>query len=169
MRSILRIKRSIFHYIESPSPKDACLVPCFVEIGPVVLGKITKFRQWNFSISLLSPLGKGAWPFIWTNINPLPSKILFENYLFIFNISQISPLRNESGPSFEQILISFIQECIVPSSVETGSVVLERILKFYYFQIIPFRKSGVLPLNKLDFSLPKDSLCQVWLERALLF
>ena len=92
-----------------------------------------------------------------------------ENYLFIFYISQIYPLRNESGLSFEQILISFIQECNVPSSVETGSVVLEKILKFYYFQSIPYRKSGVLPLNKLDFSLPKDSLCQVWLKRALLF
>ena len=52
----------------------------------------------------------------------------FENYLFIFYISQIYPLRNESGLSFEQILISFIQECNVPSSVETGSVVLEKIL-----------------------------------------
>ena len=37
--------------IESPSSKDACIVPSLVEIIPVVLEKIFKFCQCIFAIS----------------------------------------------------------------------------------------------------------------------
>ena len=37
---------------------QGCLVPHFVEIKPVVLEKIFKFRQSIFPILLLSPVGK---------------------------------------------------------------------------------------------------------------
>ena len=33
----------------------------------------------------------------------------------------------------------------------------------------PFEKGGALHLNKLDFPLPKDVLCQVWLKLARWF
>ena len=42
-----------------PISKES-FVPSLVEIGPVILeNKIFKFCQWIFTISLLSPLGKG--------------------------------------------------------------------------------------------------------------
>ena len=54
-----------------------CFVPGFVEIGLVVLEKkISKFCQCIFGISLLSSLEKRAWPFIWTNLNPLYPRML---------------------------------------------------------------------------------------------
>ena len=53
-----------------------CIVPSLVEIDPMVLDKIFKFRQSIFAISLLSPLGKKALSFIWTNMNPFYPKWL---------------------------------------------------------------------------------------------
>ena len=42
---------------------QGCFVPCFVEIGPLVLEKeIFKYFQYNFTISLLSPLGEERGP-----------------------------------------------------------------------------------------------------------
>ena len=41
------------------------------------------------------------------------------------NISLISPLEKERGPSLEYSWISFTKECFVWSLVEIGSVVLE--------------------------------------------
>ena len=136
----------------------------FVNYPPLGKGRGPSFEQiWipftqGYFVSCLVEIGNVV----------LGKKILKIIYLFLI-FPKYLPLGMGLVLHFEQILISFIQECIVPSSVETGSVVLEKILKFYYFQIIPLRKSGVLPLNKLDFSLPKDSLCQVWLKRASLF
>ena len=58
-----------------PHPKDA-LFPSLVEIGPVVLEKIFKFRQCIFSFFIISPW-KRALPFIWiTNLNPLNLRML---------------------------------------------------------------------------------------------
>ena len=74
---------------------QGCFMLSLVEIGPVILEKILKFRQ------------------------------------CIFTISSSSPLRKGRGPIFEQTWIPFTQECIVPSLVEIGQVVLEnKILKF---------------------------------------
>ena len=51
-------------------------VPSLVEIGPVVQEKkIFKSCQFIFIISHLSIFGR-AWPFIWTNLNPLHPGIL---------------------------------------------------------------------------------------------
>ena len=41
---------------------------------------------------------------------------------------------------------------------------------FRYFVIIsPSKKGGALNLNKLEFPLPKDALCHVWLKLAKRF
>ena len=45
--------------LESPPPKDAlCFVPNLVLIGLVVLDKIMKSFQYNYTISLLAPVKK---------------------------------------------------------------------------------------------------------------
>ena len=60
----------------NPFTKE-CFVPSLVEIGSVVLKKkIFKVCQCLFTISLLSPPWKRAWPFIWTNLNPHPPRML---------------------------------------------------------------------------------------------
>ena len=58
-------------------------------------------------------------------------KKIFKFRHCLFTISQLSPLGNGRGPSFEQTWIPFILGCFVPSLVEIGSVVLEKkIFKF---------------------------------------
>ena len=54
----------------------------------------------------------------------------------ILKISQLSPLWAGCGPSFEQTWIPFSQECSVPSLVDIGPVVLEKILKSCQFIFI---------------------------------
>ena len=93
---------------------------------------------------IISPLGR-AGPFIWTKINPLHPGILcaclveigpvflekkiFKSCQFIFIISQLSPLWEGRGPSFEQTWMPFTQGYFVPSLVEVGPVVLEKKMK----------------------------------------
>ena len=95
------------------------------------------------------PLG-WAWPFIWIDLNSLHLRILcaklswnwpsgsreydlFKSLRFIFIISQLSPIWNGCGPSFEQIKIPFTQEYSVEYSslVEIGPVVLEKMIKMW--------------------------------------
>ena len=58
----------------------------------------------------------------------------------------------------------------MPSLVETGPVVLEKIFKicqciFPYFIIIsPLESAEPFNLKKLESPLPKETLCQVWLK-----
>ena len=66
-----------------------------------------------------------------------------------------------------------ILSCFVLSLVEIGPVVLEKIIfKFCYciFAIsllFPLEKGqGALQLKKLEFFLPKDALCLVWVNLA---
>ena len=47
--------------LESPPPKDAlCFVPNLVLIGLMVLDKIMKSFQYNYTISLLAPVKKSV-------------------------------------------------------------------------------------------------------------
>ena len=70
-----------------------------VEIGSVVLEKkIFKFRQFSFTVSLLSPLGK------------------------------------RRDPLFELTLMLFYQGCFVSSLVEFGSVVMERMKMWKFYE-----------------------------------
>ena len=60
-----------------PPPRQGCFMPSLVEIGPVVLGKkffLILSMYFHYFI-IISPW-KRAWPFIWTNLNPLHPGIL---------------------------------------------------------------------------------------------
>ena len=107
--------------------------------------------QCNFTISQLSPLWEKAWPFIWTNLNPLNPRMLpftqecfiaslveidpvvlekiFKSFQLIFIFSQLSSLSKGRGPSFEQTWIRFIHVYFVPSLVEIVQVDLEKKMK----------------------------------------
>ena len=57
----------------------------------------------------------------------------------------------------------------------SGSAVLEKIFEwphlifFNFCDYLPFEKDLALHLNNLEFPLPKDDLCQVWLKLACWF
>ena len=93
----------------------------------------------------------------------------------IFAISLLSPLRKKHGPSFKKTWFPIAQGCFVPSLVDIGPVVLKKWI-FKLRQCIfaislssPLEKGWGHSLNKLDFSSPKNALCQVWLKLALWF
>ena len=117
-------------------------MPSLVEIGLMVLEKkIFKSCQFNFFyFPIISPLGM-EWSFIWTDFVPfsrgyfVPSLVeigpvvlekIFKSCQFIFIISQLYPLLEGLGPSFEKTWIPFTQGYFVPSLVEIGPVVLEK-------------------------------------------
>ena len=133
------------------------------------------------------PLEKGEALHLSKLESHLPKDVLYQvrlklahwflsNFFFNFvNVHVFSLFRYHlSGkawcPSSEQTWIPITQECFVPSLFEIAPVVLgENILKFvndlplfrYY---LPLEKERGLHLNKIDFSLTKDALCQIWLK-----
>ena len=91
-----------------------------VEIGPVVLEKTSfKFGQCSFTISLLSPLGKGAYKHKSPLLKDALEEITFRQC--ILAILLLSPIGKGRCLSFKNI-----QERFVPNLVEIGPVVLER-------------------------------------------
>ena len=108
-----------------------------------------KVYQCIFAISLLSPIRKGrgtSFEQIWitftqgcfvprfVEIGPVVlKKKMFKVCICILAISLLSPLEKEHDPSFEQIWIPITQGCFLPSLVEIGPVVLEKMKmwKFY--------------------------------------
>ena len=82
----------------------------------------------------------------------------------------LSPLGMGHGPSFEQTWIPNTLGCFLSSMVENDLVVLEKkdfkhvnvfSLFHYYLSLVI---SMVFLLNKFDFPLSKEALCQVWLK-----
>ena len=67
---------------------------------------------------------------VWLKLVVLEKKI-FKSCQFIFINSQLSPLWEGRGPSFEQTWIPFTQGYFVPSLVEIGPVVLEKKMKMW--------------------------------------
>ena len=141
--------------------------------------------------AIISPW-KRAGPFIWTKLSPLHPKMPCakfgwnwlsgsgeEDFLILsmyFSYFIIISSWKGHCPSFEQNWIPFTQGCLVLSLVDIGSVVFEKkIFKissiyFRYFLIIsPWKRAGALHLKKLEPPLPKDALCQVWLNLAQWF
>ena len=56
----------------------------------------------------------------------------------------------------------------------SGSVVLKKTLNdptpfLHFWDYLPFEEDLALYLNNLEFPLPKDDLCQVWLKMACWF
>jgi hypothetical protein len=87
---------------------------------------------------------------------------------------QLSPLRSGPGFYFEQFRIPFTQGKFVPSLIEIGMLVLKKIFKivsvfllFPYY--LPLEYGVALHMNKSDSPLPKDDLCQLWLQLAQRF
>ena len=97
---------------------------------------------------IISPW-KGAWPFIWTNVNPLPKRMLWAkigwnlpggswkedlNFVTVHLVSLFRnyfPFEKNLALYFKMNWTPFTQGCFVPSSVEIGQVVLEKkTLKF---------------------------------------
>ena len=110
-------------------------MPSLVEISPVVLEKIFKYFQYNFTFLLLSswrkllpfkfesPPSKDALCHVWLKL----AQWFVES--INFTISLLSPLGEGLGPSFEQTLIPSTKGCFVLCLVEIGPVVLEQKLK----------------------------------------
>ena len=100
--------------LEFPSPKEA-MCQVWLKLAHWVLKKkISKFCQCIFTISILSPLGKGCF---WTTLNLLHPKKCFVPSLVeidpvghcISSLLHLSLLRIGCGPSFEQTWILFTQ------------------------------------------------------------
>ena len=70
---ISRLKKHDFLFDQTWIPFiQECFVPNFVEIGPVVLEKISLF--WYY------PLLAKVWSFFWINLNPLDAKVLWDKF-----------------------------------------------------------------------------------------
>ena len=105
------------------------------------------YAEENFYISpmyfccfiIISPL-KRLGPFIWTNLNPLHSRILCAKFGW-----------NWPSGSGEEDFLNFLNA-------------------FSLFRnYLPLEKGRALHLNKLESPWTKDALCQVWLKLALWF
>ena len=126
---------------------------------------IFKVYQYIYTISLLSPLGKGYDPsFLITQECFVPSlveigpvileKKIFKVRQYIFAILLLSPLGKVRGSSFKQTWNPFIKECFVPTLIEIGPVILEnkifkvRLVFWQFRSYLPLEKGGVLHSNK---------------------
>ena len=119
---------------------QGCFVPSLVEIGPKVLEmKHFKFHQCNFTISLLSPLGKRRGPYLfeWT-WTPIIQGCIVPS---LAEIGLIVLVRVEDFLKFHQMNVFSL-----------------------FLHYLPLKKGGVLCLNELESPLSKDALCQVWLK-----
>ena len=81
------------------------------------------------------------------------------------NITYIVSLLRKLSLLGKKSWIPFTQGCFVPSLVDIYLMFMEKIFLYvHYFEIIsPWKR------NKLEFSLPEDDLCQVWLTLAQWF
>ena len=105
-----------------------------------------KFSIMSFHYFAIISTLRRAWPFIWKK-TPTNWIIFIQGYFVpsfvengtvvlekkictssqcIFTTSQLSPLWEGCGPSFDQTWIPLIQECFVPCLMDIGPVVLEK-------------------------------------------
>jgi hypothetical protein len=87
----------------------------------------------------------------------------------IFAFLRLSPLWRGPGPLFEQSTIPFIQGWFVPSLIEIGLLILEKIFKnfqciFTLLWLSPFGEGQSPSLKNLESPPHKDDLCQVCLK-----
>ena len=101
---------------------------------------------------------------------PSGSEEILESYEYIFTTSLLSPLGKRRSPPFglTWISLSLWHECFVPSlewnwpsGVSEDFKSRQCILLCRYY--LPLENSVTLHLNKLEFILPKNALCPVWL------
>ena len=110
-----------------------CFVPSLIEIEPVVLEKIFKFRQYVFTILLLSPFWKEDW-----NSNSLHPRMHWSRFGW-------------NCPMFLK---------------KMNFKVVNQYMYLLFSYYLPFKKSVVLHLNKVEFPSHKDALCLVWFKLA---
>ena len=83
------------------------------------------------------------------------------------------PFEKGGALHLKKNLIPFTQKCFMQSLVESGSMVLMKIifliLSMYFRYYLPLEKCEALCLIKLESPLPEDVLCQVLLKFAQWF
>ena len=117
-----------------------------------------------------------------TNIQQLHSRIFWieglDKYDFLKNVilnsTVICPFLIFIALRFEQKSFSMLaRNCAWKWLVEIGPVIQEekvfKSCQVAISQLFPLGKEHGLHLNKLEFPLPKDALCQVWLKLAQWF
>ena len=131
-----------------PNPRHLHVLPFFFSV-PHLLWHVTSVYNGHLRgpVTLLLPL-------------------LSENgmTLICLKLNLLHPA--EFGTSFEQTWNSITQGCLVLSLVGFGEEDLWiSSINFRNFNIFaPWKRSWFFILNKLEFPLLKDSLCQVWLK-----
>ena len=110
--------------------------------------------------------------------------MLIKNWMFLIS-KTLNPLRPgcfcdkldwnwPSGSGEDFYIWSIFFPCFVSNLVEIRPVVLEMkkfkfvnaFFLFPYYMYLPLENSMALHLNKLESTLPKDALCQLWLKLA---
>ena len=142
-----------FHYFEIISPWERAGPFLWTNLNPLHPRMLCAKFGWNklsgsgeedFLITsmyfryfvIISP-SKRAGPFLWTNLNSLHPRMFCANFGWYW--------LNGSG---EEDFLNFFKV-------------------FSLFRnYLPLKKSGALPLKKLESISPKDALCQVWLKLA---
>ena len=150
----------------------------------MVLEKIFKFCQCIFTISLLPPLRNGHDPSF------EQTWILFTQWCFVTSFAEISPVVLEKMFKFLQCIFSYFAiifswKMVWPFNWTNLNPFHPRMLcakhdwnwfsgsaeenfLIYVFLLFrnhfPLEKGTILHLNKLESTLPKDVLCQVWLN-----
>ena len=121
------------------------------------------------------PSPKDALCQVWFEIDPVVFVKVFKACQCIFAIFLLSLLWNWRGPLFEQTWIPITQVCSVLSLVKISPVILEKtIFKvrqciFAISLLSLLGKERTLHSNKHESPIPKDALCQVWLNLAQWF
>jgi hypothetical protein len=91
--------------------------------------------QPHFYIFVIISSLKLTWRFIWTHLNPLHIRIICTKFDWILPAG---------------------------SGEEDFKIIFSAFSLFRYY--LPLERGYPLQLNKLEFPLPKDNLCQVWLK-----
>ena len=97
---------------------------------------------------------------------------IFEFRQCIFDISNHFLKKLGLDPSFNKFKFPYSKDALCQVWLKLAQWFLRRFLKlvnvlslFPYY--LPLEKGGVLNLNKFEFPLPKNALCQVWLKLVL--
>ena len=159
-------------------------MPSLVEIGPVFLEeKIFKFCQCIFSISFLSPLGKGqgplleqTWiPFTQGSITPSLVEIgsvvlkIFKLRKCVFAISNHLPLEKGGALFLSKLESPSPKDALCQVWLKLTQWFWRRFLNFVnvfslFRNYLPLEKGGVLHLNKLESPSTNDVFFQVLLK-----
>ena len=111
------------------------------------------------------------WPILKLNINIYSNAIPFywlnKHSINVYDNMNMRPMGPVESPSPKEMhCAKFGWNWLSGSGEEDLNFVSEFSLFCNY---LPLEKGGTLHLNKIESSLPKDALCQVWLKLAMGF